>query len=150
LQCVGLFKCNSGRGSQVSFGVVVSCMFSVSKTERASRADFLRQWQNRPLPLRTRHLRPRGPGPAPPPDAPAGPTELHRCLRQRPRPAVDPHPASAADRRTGSYAAMVSLACTRRCLRHYFSYRTVCAVFESTPLQPWFTSCVIQYSEMRR
>ncbi|HCS07979.1 MAG TPA: hypothetical protein DIW67_12735 [Pseudomonas sp.] len=63
---------------------------------------------------------------------------------------MDPHPASTADQRTGSYAAMVSLACARRCLRHYFSYRTVCAVFESTPLQPWFTSCVIQCSEMRR
>ena len=138
------------QGQSSVFRSVVSCMLSVSKTERAPRADFLREWQNRPLPLQTRHLRPRGPGLAPPTDAPAGPTELRRCLRHRPEPAVDPHSASAADRRTGSYAAMVSLACTRRCLRHYFSYRTVCAVFESTPLQPWFTSCVIQCSEMRR
>ena len=61
------------------------------------RAGRRRQWQNRPLPLRTRHLRPRGPGPAPPTDAPVGPAELYRRLRHRPRPAVDPHPASATD-----------------------------------------------------
>ena len=65
------------------------------------RAGRWRERQNRPLPLRTRQLRPRGPSSAPPTDAPAGPAELHRCLRHRPRPAVDPHPASAADRRIG-------------------------------------------------
>ena len=41
------------QGQSSVFRSVVSCMLSVSKTERAPRADFLRQWQNRPLPLPT-------------------------------------------------------------------------------------------------